>query len=143
MTIEAKQRVYNLVKIICGSTTVFPEAYKHFENPTADIPTNATWLAARELLNEIGVSKAAQIMEIPLCWNNQVAIRFTLGKYDREKNPTVFVFGAGVHGEDPTKFFFVMQVENDNGEFPVEADDDCGIFLIEDIWTIQSDKIIA
>ncbi len=142
MNIEKKQRVYDLVKMICGSTTVFPEAYKYSENPTPDVPTNTTWFAARELLNEIGVTKSAQIMEIPLCWDNQVAIRFTLGEYDGEKNPTIFVVGAGVHCEDSAKFFLTLQVENDNGEFPVAADDDCGIFLIEDMWKIQDGKII-
>lgn len=40
-----------------------------------------------------GVSESAAIFEIPLCWDNQVVIRFTLGNPD-----IIFDFSCKGHG---------------------------------------------
>ncbi len=128
MTKEKKQRIYELVKEICKTA---PEG-----------PTEKTRRAARRLLDEAGVSKNARIREIPLYWGGQAAIRFTLGEYDRDNNSMTFVVGAGVNREDPTQFFFTLQVENDHSEFPVEAEDDIGVYLIEALWTIKNGQIV-
>ena len=143
MNIETKQRIYDLVKVICGTTTVLPEAKEYFDNPIPDVPTDNTWFAAQELLKEVGVSSVAAIEEIPLCWNEQVGIRFTLGKWDKVQNKDTFSLYAGVHKDDPTKFFFELYVENDDGHFPVKSDDDIGIHLFNDVWAVKDGNIVG
>lgn len=131
-----------MVKTICGSTRKREE-----DDPIADIPTDNTWEAAETLLKEVGVSSAALIEEIPLCWYNQVGIRFTLGKWDKEKNRDTFDLYAGVSKSNQNEFFFDMFVENDDGHFPVgprpeEEDSDIGIHLFSDAWKIDGDRVI-
>ncbi len=143
MTTKDKQRVYELVKVICGTTTILPEVAKCIEDPTPDVPTDNTFLAAKELLKVAGVSPVAVITEIPLCWDDQVGIRFSLGKWNAEKNRVFFDLYAGVNECDQTKFFFELYVENDDGHFPVHSDDDIGIHLLSDVWAVKDDKIVG
>ena len=134
MTEEDKKEVENLVKIICN-TTIIPEetAEERAEQNTdiePDCPTDDTWKAAEKLLRIAGVSETAEIFEIPLCWNNQVCIRFTLGNPD-----IIFDLSAGINCMDNSDFFVWLQIENDENKiFPVFSDDDLGINLFNISW---------
>ncbi len=142
MTKEKRNRIYELVKIICGTATILPEAYNSFDNPIPDVPTDNTVFAAYQLLKEVGVSAVAEIEEIPVCWDNQTVIRFRLGK-NTDNNTDIFDLSAGVNLSEPSCFFLDLYIENDNGKFQVENDDDVGIFLIRDSWKIEEDKIVG
>ncbi len=135
MTLENKQKIYDLVKVICGTTTLLPEIDDPDDTP--DCPTKDTWKAAKELLNTVGVTENAKIIEIPLCWSEQVCIRFTLGNPD-----IIFDLSAGVSCIDKSDFFFSLQVENDFGTFPIPSDNDVGIYLLNDSWRIENKKIV-
>lgn len=145
MTIETKQRIYELVKVVCGTTTMTPEEEALKEqghDMVPDVPTNKTFDAAHEILNLAGVTPAAYIFEIPLCWDDQVAIRFTIGEESPQSSP-MFCLLAGVHCNDPSKFFFDIQMEDFLGNIPVDSDDDGGFYLLSDMWEIKSGKIVA
>ncbi len=141
MTIKEKNDIFDLVKIICGTTVSYPEK-KRLKNKVNDVPTNTTWEAAEELLSRVGVSEWAEVYEIPLCWDNQVAIRFTLGDNNQD-NPIIFDLSAGVHKSDPEIFFIELYVENDDEEvFPCDPDNDIGNYLMQDVWRIEDGKIV-
>lgn len=137
MTLKNKQKIYDLVKVICGTTIVLPQVITQIPDATPDCPTKDTWKAAKELLNTVGVTENAKIIEIPLCWSEQVCIRFTLGNPD-----IIFDLSAGVSCKDKSDFFFLLQIENDFGTFPIPSDDDIGICLFNDSWRIENKKIV-
>ena len=134
MTEEDKKEVENLVKIICNTTIIPEETAKERAEQNTDIepdcPTDDTWKAAEKLLRIAGVSETAEIFEIPLCWDNQVCIRFTFGNPD-----IIFDLSAGINCNDNSDFFVCLQIENcENEIFPVSSDDDLGINLFNISW---------
>lgn len=141
MTLEKKQHIYDLVKIICGSTVSFKDFERH-DDGMDDVPTDDTWSAAKELLLEAGVSPYADIFEIPLCWNDQVCIRFSLGEWKENETVILFDLSAGVSNTSPNKFFFCLQIEP-HKDIKCPSDDDIGIFLIHDYWGIKDGKITS
>ncbi len=92
------------------------------------MPTDKAITAAKELLKTVGVSSAAVIEEIPLCWNNQVGIRFTLGEWHEKTNDTLFALYAGASKDNPEKFFIELYVENDR-KFP--------FYIIHDVYSLD------
>lgn len=68
---QNKEKIIFLIRSICGTTI------------GVDIPTDYTVNFACELLSLCGCEKVFEIVEIPLCWENSVCIRFTLD--DNEK----------------------------------------------------------
>lgn len=140
MTEKEKDEVEKLVEIICGTTTMPEDHAKELTaqniDVTPDCPTEATIKAAEKLLRIAGVSESAEIFEIPLCWDNQVCIRFTLGNSD-----IIFDLSAGINCNDNSEFFIFLQVENNEPEiFPVCSDDDVGIFLFKLSWKYNQKK---
>ena len=131
MTIETKQKIYKLVKVMCGT---YSEVH--------DAPTDDTWSLAGELLKIFGVSSTAIIEEIPLCWNKSVAIRFTLGDWEENANECIFNLCTYVSTKDPSEFIVELYAENDYDQFPVPGDNDFGIRLFKDTWIIKNDRIV-
>ena len=140
MTFENKQKVLDLVRKICGTTVSYPEA-EHIDEDVNDVPTDKTWDAAYEILSLIGITESACIEEIPLCWGDQVCIRFTIGSWDTASNHILFDLTAGVSCNDNDRFFICLQVENEFDDFPVSGDDDVGIYLMRDTWPMENGKI--
>ena len=140
MTEEQKDEVEKLVEIICGTTTMPEDLAKELIAQNIDVkpdcPTEDTWKAAEKLLCIAGVSESAAIFEIPLCWDNQVVIRFTLNNPD-----IIFDLSAGINMIDNSEFLASLQVENDEPKiFSVCSDDDCGINLFNISWKYCSQQ---
>lgn len=149
MILAEKQKVFDLVKKICDSTVGYDaENNRYIERKNApedyisDVPTDKTVGFAYEILKTLGVTESAKIQEIPLCWKNQVCIRFCIGEWSPETNGIIFDLSAGMSYKDNTLFFLQLQVENDFQTFPVPSDDDVGIFLIQDSWKVAGNKIV-
>lgn len=76
-----------------------------------DIPTDKSWEIAKELLNLFGVSPGYSIYEIPLCWDDQVNIRFYYPEAE-----TIFNIATGISSEDPNIFFLEVFAEYDTDD---------------------------
>ena len=112
-----RKKIMQLVQAICGTTQYiaddrYPDRASPNDADDADCPTDASYQAAMELLRLIGVESGkngAYIFEIPLCWSNQVCIRYTMGDFGRNGPPwsrQMFDVFAGVSADDSGEFFF-------------------------------------
>lgn len=112
------RKALTLVRTICGNTAYYNEEFRDCKDSEGnqaepDVPLDNAVKAAYELLSlfetETG-KNGALIFEIPLCWDNQVVIRYTLGDYDSQKgnwwSKQAFDFSAGISINK--KDFFVM-----------------------------------
>lgn len=102
---DLKLKVITCIKGICG-TTVGWDILLHKpipknelpENREADIPTYDTWMFAEYLLDLFDVEQY-QIEEIPLCWSNQVVVRFTYRGQKFSEGPLFDLF-CGIFEDD-------------------------------------------
>ena len=112
------ENILELTKKLCRST----ERVSNF----SCVPTNRTYDIAHEILEHAGIDKKAHILEIPLCWDDQVCIRFQFPEYNdlkyaddpgRERaesfRPIIFNLLAGLSTTDKTVFFLEINVESD------------------------------
>lgn len=76
-----------------------------------DIPTDKSWEIAKEILDLFEVSPGYSIYEIPLCWDDQVNIRFYYPEAE-----TIFNIAAGITSEDPNIFFLEVFAEYDTDD---------------------------
>lgn len=120
-------QILNLVKTICGSTISINDYYAEEiikpEEPGGevirDLPVDETYVYAEALLRLMGVNKDYEIYEIPLCWNNQVVIRFILNELNIN---TVFNVFAGINKNNNNEFILEIGVENEWDVIPLYSE---------------------
>lgn len=138
MELKKKQKIFDLVRAICNSTV----SLHSDKDVPPDCPTESSYSAAYDLLKTVGVSPEAVIFEIPLCWDNQVVIRFTIGEWRDKEDVVIFSLSAGVSCCDSGRFFFELQVETAFSEaFDCPPDDEVGNYLFNDEWKIDGERV--
>ena len=138
MTIDVKQKIYELVKRVCNQCT-------------SNIPSKDALNSAYEILKVLGVTQNARIVEIPLCSDNEICIRFTIGE-DFNNCHVIFDLVTGVSLSDPELFFLEISIEDYIGNsskkeeydiFPCAPDaEDVGFYLINIQWHIKEGKAV-
>lgn len=116
-----EERILDAVKRLCNSVA------------EEDIPTDTSFEIADEILALFGVSSGYAIYEIPLCWDDQVNIRF----YHPEAE-IIFDIAAGISSEDINVFFIEIFAEYDIDD---ETRGSGEIYLYKDKAIINEDFI--
>jgi len=132
------RKMLKLIKRLCG-TTLYLQDISEFtaidkEDDKPDVPTEETFKIAKDILSLCGIRKdIVEIEEIPLCWDNQVSIRFCFpelkdliwrNENNKEYRPT-FDLSAGISCRNPDEFFIALYVESmctDNYEMKLFSD---------------------
>lgn len=135
---EVQKKILEKVKKICGTTDNLSNHMDlgDFGPEVNDIPTKDTFEIAHEILNLVGVDNGAEIFEIPLCWDDQVGIRFNFPHYkDLWSNSfkAGFTLYAGISKSDENEFFLELAIDTEYGE-------DNQILLLSEVWKIRGDE---
>lgn len=135
---KRNKKILELVKRLCGTTDYLSNYMDlgDFVPETADVPTEDTFEIAHEILSIVGVDNSAEIFEIPLCWENQVGIRFNFPHYKDLKGSDFradFTLYAGISKSDEDDFFLKLAIDTEYGE-------DGQIFLLSEDEKIRGDE---
>lgn len=116
---DLRKQILSLVYTICNSTA-YLDMYADEEDIEPDVPTDSSYTAAYKILKLLNIEKGengAKIFEIPLCWSNQVVIRYTMGEWLGKKHKwwsdQIFDVSAGIDNSDKDnpRFFLTLQWE--------------------------------